>query len=280
VNCMHAIVTMYALPVLPSGYEGSRQKLEPHRQHFFQLENVACSQFTHVRVTIHPDGGIKRVRIMGQRATMQEVECGDSRVTTQRVSDHRVEKYTSPAKELLNTNKPVERRIVALPLTAEAFAPFGQVLMAWKDLASAPKDVEVTSANQGTAHKFHTLSHIESSYPPHKKAEARFSVYRCSPTGARAGGEWDVKILERHPHTNQAFIPMGSSGGTQENELQETGRLYLVIVALNGRDDLPDLLSLRAFVALASQGIVYNTGIWHHPMLTLDTVGKFLLVSR
>jgi len=36
--------------------------------HFFQL-NTPCEQFTHVKVSIYPDGGIKRVRIIGTLTT-------------------------------------------------------------------------------------------------------------------------------------------------------------------------------------------------------------------
>src|ERR1700692_5103389 len=43
-------------------------KVGPHRRHYFQLENVAGKAYTHVKVTIHPDGGLKRVRLVGKRA--------------------------------------------------------------------------------------------------------------------------------------------------------------------------------------------------------------------
>ncbi|KIP04204.1 hypothetical protein PHLGIDRAFT_109867, partial [Phlebiopsis gigantea 11061_1 CR5-6] len=45
-----------------------RTKLGPHRQHQFQLQNVGAQPYTHIRVTIYPDGGIKRVRAVGRRA--------------------------------------------------------------------------------------------------------------------------------------------------------------------------------------------------------------------
>ena len=45
-----------------------RTKLGPHRQHQFQLENTRDKPYTHVKVTIFPDGGIKRVRIFGRRS--------------------------------------------------------------------------------------------------------------------------------------------------------------------------------------------------------------------
>jgi len=45
-----------------------RTKLGPHRRHFFQLENVDHSKYTHVKLTIHPDGGVKRVRVIGTQS--------------------------------------------------------------------------------------------------------------------------------------------------------------------------------------------------------------------
>ena len=45
-----------------------RQKTGPGQQHFFKLANAEGKPFSHIRVTMHPDGGIKRVRIVGRRA--------------------------------------------------------------------------------------------------------------------------------------------------------------------------------------------------------------------
>jgi allantoicase len=45
-----------------------RTKLGPHRRHFFQLQNVDHIKYTHVMLTIYPDGGIKRIRAIGTRA--------------------------------------------------------------------------------------------------------------------------------------------------------------------------------------------------------------------
>lgn len=42
-----------------------RTKLGPHRRHFFQLQNTDHTKYTHVMLTIHPDGGIKRIRVIG-----------------------------------------------------------------------------------------------------------------------------------------------------------------------------------------------------------------------
>ena len=151
----------------------------------------------------------------------------------------------------------------ALPLTPEVFATFGQVIQGYGDVNAVPSGVRVTSANQGSAHKFHKISLLESSYPADGRATTGLSVYRCQPIDAKPGGYWDIKILERHLHTNQAFIPMGPGLMEEGDEgLKETAKGYLVIVAQNGKDDKPDLGTMRAFVATSAQGIAYNTGIW------------------
>jgi len=59
---------------------------------------------------------------------------------------------------------------------------------------------------------------------------------------------------------------MGQGDG---DGLSDPGSSYLVVVAKNGRDGGPDLGTLRAFVATAAQGIVYDTGVWHQPMTVL-----------
>jgi len=39
-------------------------------------------------------------------------------------------------------------------------------------------------------------------------------------------------------------------------------RGYLVVVALNGEDDKPDIKTLRAFISTTAQGISYDTAVW------------------
>ena len=45
-----------------------RTKLGPHRRHFFQLQNIDHTKYTHVMLTIHPDGGVKRIRVIGTQS--------------------------------------------------------------------------------------------------------------------------------------------------------------------------------------------------------------------
>ncbi|KAF8577107.1 Allantoicase [Ramaria rubella] len=294
---MHACISTKVVPSTDETWDMilPRNKLGPHRRHFFQLENVVNKYFTHVRVTIYPDGGIKRLRVMGRRNPTAEATGphGSKTNVGQEFSSPSIEVSTMDSDKVSSQREPVSglthgpagsnkgKHITALPLTTEAFIPFGQVLMAWVDPSAAPRGVKVTSANQNTAHKFHNLSHVESVYPREKRARTGFSVYRSTPAGAKLGGEWEVKLLERHPCTNQAFIPMGTSNGIfGEDGLSQPGRAYLVIVALNGEDDRPDLKSLRAFIASSSQGIVYNVGIWRKSPIPLIVDDTYSLCSQ
>ncbi|EIW63327.1 allantoicase [Trametes versicolor FP-101664 SS1] len=256
-----------------------RTKLGPHRRHFLQLEDASGRAYTHVKITIYPDGGIKRVRVLGRRVSPINA-AGDAQAAhpADAIADDGGSGATSVRPAAAQTSSgPL---IPALPLTPEAFAPFGQVVQAYADVNAVPdpRNTRVTGANQGTATKFHKLAPLVSSYPEGSGATAGLSVYRCKPVDVQPGGEWEVKVLERHPCTNQAFIPMGGGLGLGD-ALEEPGSTYLVIVAQNGADDKPELSTMRAFVASAGQGIVYDTGIWHHPMAVLHKTMDFTCVE-
>ncbi|PPQ89703.1 hypothetical protein CVT25_014104 [Psilocybe cyanescens] len=231
-----------------------RTKLGPHRQHFFELDNVENRTYTHVKVIIFPDGGLKRIRIMGRK--VDEPVASSSRSTlptlipTPSMSDPQSQIFVIPV----------------VPLTAEEFAPFGQVIQAYSPAHPARKVIKVTPANGGTAEKFHKLSLPISTYPPEAGASVGISVYRCEPLTDISDGITVLRTLERHPFTNQAFIPMGSGSG---EGLEDPANSYLVVVAHNGSNDRPDMTTLKAFVANTSQGISYNAGVWHQPMTVL-----------
>lgn len=272
--------------------------------------------FSHVRVTIYPDGGLKRVRVIGKRATpdtkvltttsedtenAEMVEAASAATDdtlvneTQRVLINGVHGTVTPITSVHTPvpSSPVEpagATIPALPLTPEAFVPFGHVVQAFGDVNAVPRGTKVTSANQGSATKFHKLAPILSSYPPElaSRANPALSVYRCKPLdfdvtkdATQKGAGWAVKLLERHRYTNQAFVPMsvGSGDGLKGDDvLEKPGRAYLVVVAKNGEDDKPDLCTLRAFVAGAGQAVVYATGVWRKWLcLTMDFICKELM---
>jgi allantoicase len=247
-------------------------KLGPHRRHFFALEADDSIAYTHVKLTIYPDGGIKRVRVNGTKGP-----CSTTADLAVRPSDTVENDAAAPLEPAPVAIKQV-KTIPVLPLTPEAFSPFGQVIQAYGDHTAAPPGTKITPANQGSATKFHKLSLLESSYPPGLGASSGLSIYRCNPTKIINGGV-ELKIVERHPYTNQAFIPMGGGGIQGDEALKEPGSAYLVVVAHNGADDKPDFNTLRAFVASAGQGIMYNTAIWHQPMTVLYKPMDFTCVE-
>lgn len=134
------------------------------------------------------------------------------------------------------------------PLTAGGFAPFGAVLSADRD------DVSARGANQGTAARRDFIADLVNLRP---HARLNLASFRCAP---RDPATFRVALLEKHPRSSQAFVPMSASR-------------YVVVVALGG--DAPDLSTLRAFEALGTQGVVYGPGVWHHPMIALDAPTDF-----
>lgn len=143
----------------------------------------------------------------------------------------------------------MNRTLATRPLTADAYAPYGHVLMA------SPRGEAGSPANEGTARRFHRLAELVNGRPG--VATANASVFRCQP---RTAWPMQLALLEKHPASTQLFSPMNAER-------------YLVIVALGG--DAPDLGTLAAFVATGRQAITYHPGIWHHPMIALDAETDF-----
>ncbi|KIY44484.1 Allantoicase [Fistulina hepatica ATCC 64428] len=223
-----------------------RTKLGPHRQHYIHLENVDGEVFTHVKVTIYPDGGIKRVRVLGHRPCVDALKSPITEDSLRNIPG--APRVSAP-----------EKIIPVLPLTPEAFASFGRVIQAYADHTAAPKGTHITPANAGTAGKFHKLAVPVEAYSAGAGATLGISVCRCNPVHVPGDCIMPVTVLERHPFTTQAFIPMGKGAG---EGLQNPGCAFLVVVAENGVDDKPDMASVRAFLASSAQGIMYNIAVW------------------
>ena len=131
------------------------------------------------------------------------------------------------------------------PLTAAAFAPFGQVI--------ATDVGESFPINDGNATRFHALATAERG-----GGEAILSIFRGRPWPAPVL----IGMLERHPLGSQAFVPM------QRHP-------WLVVVAEHPEPD-----ACRAFLARGDQGIQIAAGAWHHPLLVLAPSHDFLVVDR
>src|SRR5262245_61488436 len=143
------------------------------------------------------------------------------------------------------------RELAAIPITPEAFAPFGDVVCAG---LSAGK-----SANQGTAVRCDWSAALESTRPGARPNLAVFrSLARSLP--------FEVCLLERHPCSTQVFLPLVCTR-------------YLVCVAPALPDGGPDIDGLLAFRCGPGTGINYRRGVWHHPILALDGPADFAMLA-
>ncbi len=130
--------------------------------------------------------------------------------------------------------------IRAEPLTAEAFAPYGDVI----EGPSAPgraDDLAAVLVGSDGRPGVHVLRAA-------KGAALPLTVAR----------------MERHPLGSQAFVPMGS------------GRFFVVVAPAGEFDPT----AIRAFVANGRQGINYKPGTWHHGFLAANAGDDFLMIER
>ncbi len=137
--------------------------------------------------------------------------------------------------------------IIAQPLTAAAFAPFGDVL----DASGAPDKL----INAGLCGRYHDRALLNFS-----DGQAGISIFDAEPRAL----PYSCDLLERHPDGSQAFIPM-------------TQHPFLVIVAPddNGKPGIP-----QAFITSPGQAINLHRGVWHGVLTPLHAPGLFAVVDR
>ena len=142
----------------------------------------------------------------------------------------------------------MSRTLVASPLTAETFAPFGDVLEARGD----PDRI----INRCRCGRFHDRACLDFG----TDGRAGISVFRGEPVA------WPVEIalVERHPDGSQAFVSM-------------SGHPFLVVVAPDegGVPGTP-----CAFIAAPGQGVNFHRGTWHGVLTPLHEPGLFAVVDR
>jgi ureidoglycolate lyase len=142
------------------------------------------------------------------------------------------------------------RLLKPVPLTAAAFAPYGDVI-------ECSDEKEQFSINYGNTVKYANLARVDVLA---EGGTTGVSIFRSTPVPRPI----EIKIMERHPLSSQAFYPL-------------SGRPYMVVVAEKGAFD-PE--KIKVFLARADQGVNYHTGTWHHFSLALDEVSNFLVIDR
>lgn len=133
------------------------------------------------------------------------------------------------------------------PLTAEAFAPYGDVL----SCDGAPDKL----INQGKCGRFHDRARLDFA-----DGKAGISIFR----GEQETLPLTLKMVERHPQGSQAFVPMSADP-------------FLVVVA---RDEAGQPVDPKAFLTEPGQAINFHRGTWHGVLTPLSEPGLFAVVDR
>ena len=139
------------------------------------------------------------------------------------------------------------RAIPIEPLTARAFAPFGDVL----DTGGDPDRI----INQGFCGRWHDRARLDV-----EGGRAGISLFKAEPRAL----PYLLDMMERHPDGSQAFLPMSMEA-------------FLVIVApdAGGIPGTP-----RAFRTGPGQGGDYHRGTWHGVLTPLAPPGLFAVIDR
>lgn len=139
-----------------------------------------------------------------------------------------------------------DRVLRPVPLTATAFAPFGEVLEA---------SGEFRLINEGLCRRYHDRAGIDI-----VDGAPGLSIFQARPRPL----PYRFDLVERHPLGSQAFLPM-------------TADPFLVIVAPDraGRPDSP-----LAFLTSGAQGINLARGTWHGVLTPLSGTGLFAVIDR
>lgn len=136
------------------------------------------------------------------------------------------------------------KNIKITPLTADNFAPFGDIL----DSSGAADKI----INQGQCGRYHDRAQIDVS-----DGKTGISIFHA----ALRDLPYCLDLIERHPAGSQAFIPMSADP-------------FLVIVS-DGPDARP-----KAFITDGSQAINFHRGTWHGVLTPLSGNGLFAVVDR
>jgi ureidoglycolate lyase len=136
------------------------------------------------------------------------------------------------------------------PLSAAAFAPFGDVI-----------EVEGRAArwiNQGTCERFDDLAQVDVAA---EGGRPLISLFRATPRSLPL----QLKSLERHPLSSQAFYPLQPQP-------------FLIVVAQDGSG--PVAPRVRAYLSSGRQGVNFRRNTWHHELLALNQTSLFLVIDR
>lgn len=142
----------------------------------------------------------------------------------------------------------MSRTLRALPITATAFAPFGDLL----DTDGEPDRI----INQGLCGRYHDRARLDFD----GEGRAGVNLFNARPRSL----PYRLDLVERHPLGSQCFVPM-------------TQHPFLVVVAPDegGRPGDP-----LAFLTAPGQAINLHRGTWHGVLTPLYAPGLFAVIDR
>ena len=137
--------------------------------------------------------------------------------------------------------------IIAQPLTADAFAPFGDVL----ELT----DRENLTINAGQCQRHHDLARLDFG-----DGRAGISLFDGKPRQF----PYALDLVERHPLGSQAFIPMNG--------------VPLLVTVCPDEGGIPS--RPQAFVMHPDQAINLHKGTWHGVLAPIAAQGLYAVIDR
>jgi len=143
-------------------------------------------------------------------------------------------------------------KLVAKPLTKEAFAQFGDVI----ELDGANH----FPINEGRVERYHDLAKLE--IDSQEGGRAIISFFK---TNEARQFPYNFNLIERHPKGSQAFIPMFDAP---------------VVVVAGPKDQEPSSAHLRAFLSNGRQGFNFHAGVWHMPLVCEKVDRLFVVIDR
>ncbi|MEM6818713.1 MAG: ureidoglycolate lyase [Pseudomonadota bacterium] len=139
--------------------------------------------------------------------------------------------------------------VSVVPITAAAFAPFGEVI--------EPAEQTAAMVNGQRFERFDALANVHCGDAP-----VNIGIMRCATATTLP---CEMTVVERHPLGSQAFLPLDT--------------LHYVI-AVAPPQPQPDPTLFQGFVVPPRTGINMRAGVWHVPLLGSKVGQTFAVIDR
>ena len=143
----------------------------------------------------------------------------------------------------------MQKIIKPIKINRSNFAAYGDLI--------TTDDINPIDINAGYAKRFDNLANLNTSKDDGKTIVSIFSALKRT-------FPMTVDMMEKHPLSSQAFIPM-----------KET--TFLCFVAPQG--EYPEINKIQSFIIPPKTGINYKPGIWHFPLISTEDI-NFLVIDR